>query len=134
MKKIGVIAVLTFAGGSALAFQTYVPPPPPRLPAMLSEKMVAMGKDLFENNLVRNGRIEIRNYLGAKPCATCHDKPNPLVPDRLAPRFAEIRTLINAEIVKYCGGTELSPQDPAMEALVQYIVDRYKLYDFKLSK
>ncbi len=100
---------------------------------MPSEKMVDMGKDLFEKNLLRNGQVEIHNYLGAKPCAACHDTPTPLKPDHLAPQFREIRTLINTEIVKRCGGTELSPQDPALESLVQYIVHRYKLYDFKLS-
>jgi hypothetical protein len=117
-----------------LASQTYIPPPPPKLPAMLSERMVEMGKDLFEKNLLVADRIEIHNYLGGKTCSACHDKATPLVPDRLAADFKDIRTRINTEIVKNCGGAELSPQDPALEALVQYLVHRYKLQDFKLSK
>ena len=116
------------------ASQTYVPPPPPKLPAMLSEKMVNMGRDLFEDNVLKDQGVEIHNYVGRRPCSACHDASAKIHPDALAAKFRDIRTIINAEILKQSQGWELPPQDPALEALVQYIVHKYKLYEYKLSK
>jgi cytochrome c len=117
-----------------LAWQTYVPPPPPLLPEALSEKVVEQGKNLFERNVFLEEDIEIYNYLGSASCASCHDQPNRLNPKKLAQGFKDIRDRINREITEKMRGKELPPKDPAMEALVQYLVQRYKLQHYKLSK
>jgi len=127
-------SLLLFAVGTVIAGQTYVAPPPPKLPAVISRERVGQGKNLFERNVWTSGKVEIHNYLGARACGSCHDQPTPLSPDSLAKNFAEIRQKINSEIVARNGGKELPPQDPALEALVQYIVDHYRLYDHKLLK
>ena len=116
------------------ASQTYVPPPPPKLPAMLSEKAIETGKRLFLKNVYVQGKVETHNYLGITSCASCHDGKTKLNGSSLAKNYSKIREKINAEIINRLGGTELPPTSPAMEALVQYMVHRYKLYDHKLSK
>jgi hypothetical protein len=125
-----VLALL--AASTALAWQTYSPPPPPKLPSQLSKSAVETGRALFETNTLRDGPLDVHNYLGSRPCAACHDRPTPLKPDELARKFGEIRSIINREISTRAQGKELPPQDPAMEALVQYLIDRYGLKDFKL--
>src|ERR1043166_6656229 len=114
-----------------IAWQTYVPPPPPKLPEALSEKMIQMGKSLFEENILRDHNLEIYNYLGSRPCSACHDKPNKLSPDHLAKNFKEVRTLINREITKRLDGSNLPPQDLVMERRVQYLIQKYQLQDYK---
>src|SRR5580765_4304558 len=93
--------------GFILAWQTYVPPPPPKLPEALNQKMVDMGKSLFEENILRDHNLEIYNYLGSKACSSCHDQVNKLSPDHLAKNFKEIRTTINHEITRRLEGQEL---------------------------
>ena len=117
-----------------IASQTYVPPPPPTLPAVLSPEAVKIGERLFLENVLASGKLEIHNYLGAHRCGSCHDEKTPLQPDSLAQNFSKLRDKINEEIVNKGRGTPLPLQDPAMESLVQYIVQRYKLYDHKLLK
>ena len=133
MRSAHLFAFL-FAAGSALAGQTYVAPPPPKLPETLSRDAVLRGKELFERNVLWAGKLEIHNFLGSAPCGSCHDQPNPLSADSLAKNFGSLRTKINSEITSRSGGHELPPEDPAMEALVQYLIDRYRLYDHKLLK
>jgi hypothetical protein len=133
IRSHGVLLVL-FTIGSALAGQTYVAPPPPKLPSTLSRQAVLLGKELFERNVLIVDRVEIHNYLGPRPCASCHDQPTPLTADSLAKSFGDIRKTINREISTRSGGGELPPQDPALEALVQYLIDRYRLYEHKMLK
>jgi hypothetical protein len=116
------------------ASQTYVPPPPPKLPTALSKETVALGKALFERNVFVSGKVEIHNYLGTRSCGSCHDKKTPLEPKSLARKFGTLRDKINSEITTRMGGQELPPEDPALEALVQYIVKQYRLQEIKVSK
>ena len=128
------LPAVLLALGIGVASQTYVAPPPPNLPAVLSQKMIDQGKLLFEKNVLVSGRMDIYNFLGAEPCSACHDSPTPLKPESLAADFAELKGKINNEIVVRNRGSALPLQDPAMEALVQYLIFRYQLYDYKLSK
>ena len=116
------------------ASQSYVPPPPPKLPELLSGENIRLGRRLFEENVFEQGRIEIHNFLGKVSCASCHDAEAPLSGESLAKGFGTLRETINWEIQSRCQGDPLPLRDPAMEALVHYIVDRYRLQDFKLSK
>lgn len=126
--------ILLWGGKIVLASQAYVPPPPPKLPKLLSKKAVDLGRDLFEQNVRKDGVIEVHNYLGAPACASCHETKTPLSPSALAKKFGELRSKIQTEIMEKMNGPELSRDDPAMEALVQYLIYRYDLSDYKLSK
>ncbi len=116
------------------ASQTYVPPPPPALPKRLSKEKIRTGKDLFEENKVTLGPLEIHNYLGPHACSSCHDQKVKLEPKQLAKKFGMIREKINQEIVERSLGAPLPPQGPNMEGLVQYMIDRYQLLKRKLLK
>ncbi len=118
----------------AFATQSYVPPPPPKLPPTLSKEMIDKGKDLFERNVWVEGRLEIYNYLGTKSCSSCHDQITALQASSLAQNFGTLKNKINEEITQKGQGTALSLDDPALEALVQYLADRYQLKDYKLKK
>ncbi len=134
MKRFFIgIAVLGMATWT-FASQTYVPPPPPKLPAMLSKEKVRAGKRLFMENVWETGNLEIYNYLGKRPCKACHDTPHKLDPQKLANHFKNLKEDINSDIEHRMEGTPLPLESPAMESLVQYLVDRYDLYKHKLSK
>ena len=128
MRILGLAVIL-------LAQQSYVPPPPPHLPEeVVSKESAALGKELFERNVFISGKVEIYNYLGKRPCLSCHDEERPLKPQWLAENFKELRTKINTEITQKSGGIELPLEDPAMEAMVHYLVDQYDLHNYKLLK
>ncbi|MFH1262543.1 MAG: hypothetical protein V1495_03735 [Pseudomonadota bacterium] len=127
-----VAAAIT--AGVAYASQSYNPPPPPKLPLTLSEKLVATGKELFERNTLVVDRLEIHNFLGNQPCSACHDQKTPLKPSSLAANFKNLKAKINDEITQRMGGTPLPLEDPAMEGLVQYMIYKYKLSEYKLLK
>lgn len=132
--KTFLLSFTALSAGIALASQSYNPPPPPKLPMTLSEKMVATGKDLFERNVLVTDQIEIHNYLGNQPCGACHDQKTPLHPSSLAKNFRNLKPKINEEIVQRMKGTPLPLEDPAMEGLVQYMIFKYKLSEHKLLK
>ena len=132
--KIRIFMVLIFLTTVSFASQTYVPPPPPKLPELLSKEMVEKGKHLFEENYWIDGKLEVHNILGRESCGSCHDQKEALKPASLAKNFKSLRKKINEEIQTRSQGEPLPIQSPMMEALVQYMVDKYKLQEFKLSK
>jgi hypothetical protein len=96
--------------------------------------LVATGKALFERNVLVADQLEIANYLGNQPCSACHDQKNKLQPSSLARNFKNLKSKINDEIVLRMKGTPLPLEDPAMEGLVQYMIYKYNLTDYKLLK
>ena len=94
--------------------------------------MVQKGKDLFERNIWIEEKLEIHNYLGKYPCGSCHDQKTKLQPEQLAKKYGELRSIINREIQKNSGGTPLPLKDPAMDALIQYMTQNYRLSEYKI--
>ena len=134
MKTLVLFFAVAITVAAAWASQLYNPPPPLKLPLSLSEKAVATGEALFEKNILKIDQLEIHNYLGNQPCSACHDKPTKLKPSSLASHFKDLKTKANDEIVTRMKGTPLPLEDPAMEGLVQYMIYKYHLTEYKLLK
>lgn len=107
---------------------------PRKIPASLSGKMVRTGEALFERNIWKIDQIEIHNFLGKKSCSSCHDGEVKLTSVSLAKNFKRLKPTINKMIVTEMKGKPLPLEDPAMESLVQYIIYKYRLTEYKLYK